>query len=150
MKLLVDASVFITLAEIDEVRLLDSLEGDVVVPKMVADEIQDEPAQTVLEKARGDRIEVEKADKERVEESMRKLGRGGEPRGDAALLALASVYEEPVVVTDDKPLRDTCKAPRYLALRLRRSSRGFGEGRNSGRRRSEGPLGSNGRGWRAV
>jgi predicted nucleic acid-binding protein len=54
MKLLVDASVFITLAEIDAVRLLDELDGDVVVPKLVADEIQDEPARTELDDAQGE------------------------------------------------------------------------------------------------
>lgn len=110
MKLLVDASVFITLAKIDGVRLLNELDGDVVVPRLVADEIQDEPAQTELEDAREKWIEVEPADEECVEESMKRLGREGEPRGDAALLALASAYDEVVVVTDDKPLRNTCKA----------------------------------------
>jgi predicted nucleic acid-binding protein len=40
---------------------------------------------------------------------MRKLGREGKPRGDASLLALASTYEDSVVVTDDKQLRNMCK-----------------------------------------
>jgi predicted nucleic acid-binding protein len=110
MKLLVDASVFITLAEIDAVRLLDELDGDVVVPKLVADEIQDEPARTELDDAQGEWIEVKSADGGRVEESMKRLGREGEPRGDAALLALALTYDDAVVVTDDKPLRKACKA----------------------------------------
>jgi predicted nucleic acid-binding protein len=110
MKLLLDASVFITLAEIDAVRLLNGLDGDVVVPQFVVDEIQDEPARTELEDARKEWIEVEPADDEDVEESMKRLGREGEPRGDAALLALASTYDVAVVVTDDKPLRNTCKA----------------------------------------
>jgi predicted nucleic acid-binding protein len=110
MKLLVDASVFITLAEIDAVRLLYELDGDVVVPKLVADEIQDEPARTELDDAQGEWIEVKSADGGRVEESMKRLGREGEPRGDAALLALALTYDDAVVVTDDKPLRKACKA----------------------------------------
>lgn len=110
MKLLVDASVFITLAEIEALDLLDELEGDVVLPKLVADEIQDEPARTALEEARGSWISVEKADEKSAKEGMRKLGREGRPRGDAALIALSSMYDEVVVVTDDKPLRNTCKA----------------------------------------
>jgi predicted nucleic acid-binding protein len=110
MKLLVDASVFITLAEIDTVRLLNELDGDVVVPELVADEIQDEPARTELDDVQGDWIEIESADEGRVEESMKKLGGEGEPRGDAALLALALARDDAVVVTDDKPLRNTCKA----------------------------------------
>jgi predicted nucleic acid-binding protein len=110
MKLLVDASVFITLAEIDAVRLLDELDGDVVVPELVADEIHDEPSQTELEDARKDWMDVEPADDEAVKNAMSRLGIEGEPRGDAALFALASAYDDAVVVTDDKPLRNTCKA----------------------------------------
>jgi len=110
MKLIVDASVFITLAEVDSLELLDGLEGDVVVPELVADEIQDDPARTALEEARGDWISVEKADEEAIEKGTKKLGRGGgEPRGDAAVLGLSFEYGEPVVVTDDKPLRNACK-----------------------------------------
>jgi predicted nucleic acid-binding protein len=110
MKLLVDATVFITLAEIGAVLLLDELDGDVVVPQLVADEIQDEPARTELDDAQGEWIEVKSADEGYVEESTKRLGREGEPRGDAALLGLASEYDDAVVVTDDKPLRNTCKA----------------------------------------
>jgi predicted nucleic acid-binding protein len=110
MKLLLDASVFITLAEIDSLRLLNELGGDVVVPELVADEIQDEPARTELRDTQEEWIDVEPADERRVEESMKRLGREGEPRGDAALLALSSTYDDAVVVTDDKPLRNTCKA----------------------------------------
>jgi len=109
MKLIVDASVFITLAEVDSLELLDGLEGDVVVPELVADEIQDDPARTALEEARGDWISVEKADEEAIEKGTKKLGREGEPRGDAAVLGLSFKYDEPVVVTDDKPLRNACK-----------------------------------------
>jgi predicted nucleic acid-binding protein len=110
MKLLLNASVFITLAEIDSLRLLNELGGDVVVPELVADEIQDEPARTELRDAQKEWIDVEPADQRRIEESTKRLGREGKPRGDAAVLALSSKYEDAVVVTDDKPLRDTCKA----------------------------------------
>ncbi|MCX2819388.1 hypothetical protein EGH25_08500 [Haladaptatus sp. F3-133] len=110
MKILVDASVLITLAEIDALYLLKELDGDVVMPELVADEIQDEPARSELERARDGWIRVESADEEQVKEAMKRLGRDGEPRGDAALLALATGYDEAVVVTDDKPLRNACKA----------------------------------------
>lgn len=109
MKLLVDASVFITLAEIDALHLLDKLDRDVVVPQLVANEIQDDPARAKLEDMQEEWLDVESADGEDVESAMTRLGREGEPRGDAALLALASTYDDDVVVTDDKPLRNTCK-----------------------------------------
>jgi predicted nucleic acid-binding protein len=110
MKLLIDASVFITLAEIDSLRLLNELGRDVIVPELVADEIQDEPARTEIEDTQEEWIDIEPADQRRVEESMKRLGREGETRGDAAVLALSSKYDDSVVVTDDKPLRNTCKA----------------------------------------
>lgn len=109
MKLLVDASVFITLAKIEALHLLDEIDGDIIVPQLVADELQDDPARSELEDAREKWIDVESADGEDIERAMTRLGREGEPRGDAALLALASTYDEVVVVTDDKPLRNTCK-----------------------------------------
>lgn len=108
-KVLVDASVLITLAEIDATHLLEKLDGDVVVPEQVADEIEDEPARSQLEDAEGNWITVESADDETVEWASKRLGRN-EPRGDTALLALASDVDGAVVVTDDKPLRNACKA----------------------------------------
>jgi predicted nucleic acid-binding protein len=108
-KVLVDASVFITLAEIDATHLLDKLDGDVVVPEQVADEIEDEPARSQLEDAEEDWLTVESADDETVEWASKRLGRN-EPRGGTALLALASDVDGAVVVTDDEPLRNACKA----------------------------------------
>ena len=108
-KLLVDASVFITLAEIDATHLLDKLDGDVVVPEQVADEIEDEPARSQLEDAEEDWLTVESPDGETVEWASKMLGRD-EPRGDTSVLALGSEYDGAVVVTDDKPLRNACKA----------------------------------------
>lgn len=108
-KLLVDASVFITLAETDSTHLLYELDGDVVVPARVADEIEHEPGRSRLEEATGKRITVESADDERTEWAANRLGTD-EVEGDAALLALAHDDDDAVVVTDDKPLRKTCKA----------------------------------------
>lgn len=133
-QLFVDASVFITLAEIDYLDLLDRLDGEVVVPRAVAEEISDEPAASNLDSASSDwlRIEnaVETAGVERVEHAAShldaKTGFGSdrddadrdktyrddafEFEGDVALLALGTVAANPVVVTDDKPLRKACKA----------------------------------------
>jgi predicted nucleic acid-binding protein len=109
MKILVDARVFITLAEIDAVYLLNELDGDIVMPELVAVEIQDEPARTELNDVRGDWMDTKSAEEEALKEAMNRLGRQTEPRGDAAVLAFALEYDESVVVTDDKPLRNTCK-----------------------------------------
>jgi len=109
-KLLVDASVFITLAEIDATYLLYELDGEVLVPALIADEIEDEPARSRLEETTGEQLTVDSADDERTEWASDYLGGDDEPRGDAALLALGSAYDEAVVITDDKPLRNTCKA----------------------------------------
>jgi len=108
-KLLVDASVFITLSEIGATYLLEELEGDVVVPESVAEEVEDEPARSELSTAKGDWLTVETADDESVERASERLGTD-ESRGDTALLALGLGYDNAVVVTDDKPLRNVCKA----------------------------------------
>lgn len=119
-QLFVDASVFIALAEIDYVGLLDGLDGEVVVPRAVVDEISDEPAASHLDAASGDWLRVadavEVTGRERVEHAASHLGAdpSGENRtdfeGDVALLAFGTTVENPVVVTDDKPLRKSCKA----------------------------------------
>lgn len=124
-QLLVDASVFITLAEIDRVDLLASLEGTPTVPSTVADEIQKEPAATALAEAFNDgwlrsgsfksgmKIDrtgewTEPAKKAAVHLGMEDPGENWQ--GDIALLARALKTDQEVVVTDDKPLRKTCKA----------------------------------------
>ena len=143
-QLFVDASVFITLAEIDYVDLLDALDGKVVVPRAVADEISDEPAASHLEAANEDWLRIadalEHLGREPVEHAASHLdadirvgseddandsdGDGHDPEGDSddsdddandfegdvALLAFGTTAEDPVVVTDDKPLRKACKA----------------------------------------
>ncbi|WP_128477525.1 DUF3368 domain-containing protein [Halorussus pelagicus] len=124
-QLFVDASVFITLAEIDHLNLLAGLDGEVVVPWAVADEISDEPAASHLDSASDDWLRivdaVETAGAETVNHAAshldatpvsRNADRDDAPEfeGDVALLALGMVVENPVVVTDDKPLRKACKA----------------------------------------
>lgn len=120
-QLFVDASVFITLAETDYVSLLDSLEGEVVVPRAVADEISDEPAASHLTTASKEWLRVadavEVAGPEQVEHAASHLDadlsdipHDAAFEGDVALLAFGTTAENPVVVTDDKPLRKACKA----------------------------------------
>lgn len=117
-QLFVDASVFITLAEIDHAELLDALDGEVVVPRTVADEISDEPAASHLDAAIGEWIRaadsVAVADTENVRHAASHLdanvGDDLNFEGDVALLAFGTTAENPVVVTDDKPLRKACKA----------------------------------------
>ncbi|MDZ7687249.1 MAG: hypothetical protein U5J64_00760 [Halobacteriales archaeon] len=108
-KLLVDASVFITLAEINATHLLYELDGEVIISERVADEIEDEPARSRLEEEAGDRLTFESAEEKNVEWASKMLGRDGEPQGDTAILALATEHDDAVVVTDDKPLRNVCK-----------------------------------------
>jgi predicted nucleic acid-binding protein len=125
-RLLVDASVFITLAEIDRIDLLASLEGTPTVPSRVADEIREEPAASALEDAvsegwlRRSPVETDTAlerDGEWTESTRKAAAHLGmdDPadgwHGDVALLAWAlKAEDEIVVVTDDKPLRKACKA----------------------------------------
>jgi len=119
-QLFVDASVFITLSEIDRVSLLYALDGEVVVPRAVADEISDDPAASHLDTAARDWLQivdsVSVAGLDGVEHAASHLETGSlgpdEPdfEGDVALLALGATATNPVVVTDDKPLRNACKA----------------------------------------
>lgn len=125
-RLLIDASVFITLAEIDRVDLLASLEGSPTVPSAVVDEIREEPASSALREAfvdgwlrsgsvgAGTKIDrtgewTKPAKKAAIHLGIEDLD--GNWHGDVALLAEAlKTDREVVVITDDKPLRKTCKA----------------------------------------
>lgn len=123
---LVDASVVITLAGIDAVSLLRGLRGELRVPVEVAREVLDPPATDILRDA--DWIgtsnvglsssvqtpEMASAQK-RAEAHLGREADGNSPNGDVAILALAVLQTETydrevVILTDDKPLRETCKA----------------------------------------
>ena len=118
--LLVDASVFITLAEIEAADLLGVLRGSVAVPDAVEGEIDDDPAASRLDTAvESGGIEVVRTrqfldDREQtsaLDTAATHLDESSDdPSGDVALLALGLATDDPVVVTDDKPLRKTCKA----------------------------------------
>lgn len=127
-RVLIDASVFITLAEISHVDLLRNLDGDLLVPEAVIDEIRDEPAVSAPENAldkwlsshsvkSGSAISSEYDSS--ASEAAPHLGVEYPTdgwHGDLALLTIALEYDERddddevVVITDDKPLRKTCKA----------------------------------------
>ncbi|MDZ7701214.1 MAG: DUF3368 domain-containing protein [Halobacteriales archaeon] len=116
-RVFVDASAFITLAAIGRGDLLHDLEGRVEIPATVQAEIIDEPAASTLANA-VDRKPVwirtsSDPPREAVSTAAAQLGEEtpeGSPPGDVALLAHGLEAEDPVIVTDDKPLRKTCKA----------------------------------------
>lgn len=111
--ILVDASVFITLADTGSAALLSGLDGSVVVLDLVRREITSDPAAKVLSDAIADSWVTcpQSVSDAAVKEAASHLGRSDEElRGDAVLLAHALVAGDPVVITDDKPLRQTCKA----------------------------------------
>jgi predicted nucleic acid-binding protein len=110
---LVDASVLITLADTGSVDLLAVLDGSIVVPDLVRQEITSDPAAKTLSDAIADGCVTcpQSVPDTAVEEAASHLGRSDEElREDAALLAHALVAGDSVVITDDKPLRQTCKA----------------------------------------
>lgn len=110
---LVDASVFITLADTGSADLLAGLDGSAVVPDPVCQEITSNPAAKTLSDAIADGWVTcpQSVPDPAVEEAASHLGRSDdELRGDAVLLAHALVAVDPVVITDDKPLRQTCTA----------------------------------------
>lgn len=111
--LLVDASVFITLSEIGAADPLWDTAGTIIVPNAMASEITDEPATSVMERARErGSVRVVQAEFE-IPDARARLGVDSTRErvsGDVALLALALHRSNAVVVSDDKPLRQACKA----------------------------------------
>ncbi|MFC7142079.1 DUF3368 domain-containing protein [Halosimplex aquaticum] len=109
--ILVDVSVFITLAAVDAVELLSGLAGRLVIPERVVAELVDDRSQAALSTARKEGfVDVERAETE-LESARTHLGSSSDDTGDVGLLAHALTADGSVVaVTDDKPLRQTCKA----------------------------------------
>lgn len=126
-----DASVFITLVRIGHAGLVGGLDGDVFVPEAVVSELysfEDVESQGtnpelarlnqltesgVIGKGPPDDLSIGRTDEAILGTAARHLGRPdpaeSEITGDVALLALGLVDDDGVVVTDDKPLRKTCK-----------------------------------------
>jgi len=126
---LVDASVFSTLAEIDRLSSLANVAGRLVVPKLVQNELTSDVAARELSARTPDEIEVWDVALAPLHAAASHLGKplseeeteGYEHAtidGDIALLALAlapaapdrDTADDSLVLTDDKPLRKTCKA----------------------------------------
>lgn len=120
--LLIDASTFITLAEIGSCRLLYRTRGRIAVPAAVRRETSDDPAKSELDRAvqtdtvvvlegptdDTDRPRAYERAAEHLDRSLPDSGENHDWTGDVALLAAAIERSDVVVVTDDKPLRDTC------------------------------------------
>lgn len=130
---LVDASVLLTLADVGRLELLWGLRGALVVPTAVANEVRSEPAAGLLTdaEARGD-VSIDDSGElihsdgeEDAFPAYREAGAhlGNAPSeierssdvssridGDTALLAVCLAVQNPVLVSDDKPLRNACKA----------------------------------------
>jgi len=109
--LVVDASVFITLAAVDAVDLLDGLDGRVVIPERVADELVDDRSQAAFAAVRErDGFRAVRA-KDRLDDARSHLGDPDGDAGDVGVLALALDTDGWVVaVTDDRSLRKVSKA----------------------------------------
>jgi len=120
--LLVDASVWISLSEVGACDLIRNINTHVKIPVAVAKEIETDPGATKLRNASGNWVKKaepilktgnlldERADY--VETAAAHLGvdETDTHAGDVALLALALREPNPVVITDDKPLRQACKS----------------------------------------
>lgn len=116
-RVFVDASAFLTLAGIGRSGLLRGIDGRVEVPAVVQVEIAHGPAAGALERATDRetgwiRTPRDPPDSD-VEFAAEHLGReesAGSFDGDVELLAPALGAGDPVVLTDDRPLRKTCRA----------------------------------------
>ena len=126
-RVFVDASAFITLAEIGEVELLRDIGELVVMPHAVVEEIQEGVAASILEEIRDDwmdtyYVESNAETRNEIADARREAGQHlgfdeveDEGQGDLAILTLAifpalTAGERIVDVTDDKPRRKPCKA----------------------------------------
>jgi len=112
--LLVDADVFITLAEIGAVDLLRCLQGTLWIPVPVDQEIVCRPAATALADAIDAgwlRVAAPPPD-QCVRNAALHLGRDVDRvtyNGDIFLLAHALALDGSTVITDDEPLRRCCR-----------------------------------------
>lgn len=130
---LVDASVVLTLGDIGRMDLLWDLRGELCVPTAVAKEVRSEPAASLLADAeeRGDvsigdsgGLILLEGDEDTVpvyREAGAYLGKelseadltgevSSRIEGDTALLAVCLATSNSLLVSDDKPLRNACKA----------------------------------------
>jgi predicted nucleic acid-binding protein len=126
---LVDASVFITLAKIDQIPTLENIRGSILVPQPVQNEISSPVAAEALSARTDDEIQIVDAALAPLPTAADHLGKdltvddlngyGHQTvEGDVALLGVALLrddlevdsFRSVLILTDDKPLRKTCKA----------------------------------------
>ena len=114
---LVDASAFVRLAGIGRGELLRGIDGRVEMPAVVQVEIADGPAADALERATGPGTRWISTPRDppeaAVERAAAHLGRDESDRsfdGGVELLAPALSADDPVVITDDVPVRRACAA----------------------------------------
>lgn len=128
----IDTSVFITLVKIGHAERFDCLDGEVYVPEAVAGELVsfEDVSQAggnrdttrlgelseneIIELGSPEDLIEEEESAEILRRAAQQLGRDetspSSISGDVALLALGLADDSGVIVTDDKPLRKTCKA----------------------------------------
>lgn len=129
-RLFIDASVFISLSAIGRHELLAAIDGEPIVPRAVETELDGDPEATYLEQAVDDGwlsvldARIRSAAPDGYRRAAAHLERNPDETeldGDIALLTYGLGYtgstasleteaEDLVIVTDDKPLRDACKA----------------------------------------
>lgn len=107
--ILVDATPLYDLGQIGELALLDTFEGDVVLPEAVRDEITVEPAATNLSRYVAEHDVETLAGADDFADEARRLLAADSPTSDvrvvAGLLAARDRGEERALVSDDTRLR---------------------------------------------
>ncbi|MDY6775968.1 MAG: hypothetical protein SV253_07840 [Halobacteria archaeon] len=116
MKIYLDATTVISLSSINELRLLNYINGDLTIPSKVLSEVTTQPAETNLERFLGSNedIKVERKtqlDDQDIEDACSLLGEN-ELNGDVQIIAgvlrqLDRDQTETVVVSDDRRVRNT-------------------------------------------
>jgi predicted nucleic acid-binding protein len=108
MDIYVDATVLYNLGQVGELELLRELDGELVFPSGVADEITVEPAATNLDRFLEEKSVVTEPDIEAfIEDAERLLGESETSDGQliAGLLAARDREESVAFVSDDRRLR---------------------------------------------
>lgn len=102
--IIVDSTVLISLSNIDRLDLIP--ENKLLIPEKVLKEITEEPTKKTLT-GLDERVAIPKEDAKR--RALKILGDEKET-GDSNVLALFLDYPEYIVATDDKRLRNVCRA----------------------------------------
>jgi predicted nucleic acid-binding protein len=104
----VDATVLYNLGQVGELGLLEALDGDLMIPAAVADELTVEPAATNLDRFLDEKpVETDPDTGEFVEQAEQLLGESGTSDSSlvAGLLAARDREKQVAFVSDDRRLR---------------------------------------------